>query len=100
MCISSKTASEFFTASTDGTVGRGIFSIKYCELCEQVLWWDIRNFKNPVERLVLDPKIKDDDGSTEKVGLYVSFNSILHEMFLCFKLMLIFVHLIRVCTTI
>ena len=34
----------------------------------QVLWWDIRKFTSPVERLVLDPKIKDDDGSTEKVG--------------------------------
>jgi len=50
MWISSKTASEFFTASTDGTV----------------LWWDIRKFTNPLERLVVDPKIKDDDGSTDK----------------------------------
>ena len=62
--------------------------------CEQVLWWDIRNFKNPVERLVLDPKIKDDDGSTEKVGLHTSLNYILHEMLLCIKLMLTFMDLI------
>ena len=39
---------------------------------------------------MLDPKIKDDDGSTEKVGLDASFNYILHELFLCIKLMLIF----------
>ena len=90
MWISSKTASEFFTASTDGTVGAGFFRSIYCTLCEQVLWWDIRKFNNPVERLVLDPKIKDDDGSTEKVGLDISFNYILHDVFLCIKLMLIF----------
>ena len=58
----------------------GIFENSFCEFCEQVLLWDIRNFKNPVERLVLDPKIKDDDGSTEKVDLHTSFNYILHEL--------------------
>lgn len=49
MWIQSKTLSEFFTASTDGTV----------------MWWDIRKFTTPVEKLVLDPRLKEEDGSTE-----------------------------------
>ena len=32
MWISSKTASEFFTASTDGTVGQGFFQKNICPL--------------------------------------------------------------------
>ncbi|XP_023346915.1 dynein intermediate chain 3, ciliary [Eurytemora carolleeae] len=37
--VSSKTGTEFFTASTDG----------------MVLWWDIRKFVEPLESLILDP---------------------------------------------
>ena len=51
MWIQSKTLSEFFTASTDGTV----------------MWWDIRKFTTPVEKLILDPKLKEEDGTTENV---------------------------------
>ena len=51
MWIQSKTLSEFFTASTDGTV----------------MWWDIRKFNSPLEKLVLDPKLKEEEGSTENV---------------------------------
>ena len=51
MWIQSKTLSEFFTASTDGTV----------------MWWDIRKFTTPLEKLVLDPKLKEEEGSTENV---------------------------------
>ena len=40
---SSKTGSEFFTASSDGTV----------------LWWDIRRFTKPVDRMILDPHQED-----------------------------------------
>ena len=49
---------------------------------------------------MLDPKIKDDDGSTEKVGLDTSFIYILHELFMCIKLMLICMGLTRLYTTI
>ena len=52
MWIQSKTLSEFFTASTDGTV----------------MWWDIRKFTTPLEKLVLDPKQKEEEGSTENVN--------------------------------
>ena len=52
MWIQSKTLSEFFTASTDGTV----------------MWWDIRKFTTPLEKLVLDPKLKEEEGSTENVN--------------------------------
>ena len=52
MWIQSKTLSEFFTASTDGTV----------------MWWDIRKFTTPLEKLVLDPKLKEEEGPTENVN--------------------------------
>ena len=92
MWISSKTNSEFFTASTDGTVAlhhhflffSSIFFHPFflqfpyitsvsisipgvVGLLPQVLWWDIRKFREPVERLVIDPKVKEDDGSAEMV---------------------------------
>lgn len=31
------------------------------------MWWDIRKFTTPVEKLVLDPRLKEEDGSTENV---------------------------------
>jgi hypothetical protein len=31
------------------------------------MWWDIRKFNAPMERLVIDPKGSDDAGSLEKV---------------------------------
>ena len=34
------------------------------------MWWDIRKFTTPVEKLVLDPKLKEEDGPTEHVKLY------------------------------
>jgi len=42
--LQSKTASECFSASTDG----------------QVLWWDTRKFSEPFEKMVLDPTKKQD----------------------------------------
>ena len=76
MWIQSKTLSEFFTASTDGTVS---FCNKFLKknqsfLC-QVMWWDIRKFTTPVEKLILDPKLKEEEGSTEHVmRKYYSFS--------------------------
>ena len=34
------------------------------------MWWDIRKFTTPVEKLVLDPKLKEEDGPTEHVKFY------------------------------
>ena len=33
------------------------------------MWWDIRKFTTPVEKLVLDPKLKEEDGPTDHVKL-------------------------------
>ena len=66
MWILSKTGSEFFTGSSDGTVGVTEATHLFLDVgLYQVLWWDIRKFTTPVERLVLDPFAE--EGSTARV---------------------------------
>ena len=77
MWISSKTNSEFFTASTDGTVMW--WDIRWAEYwstiplpdCD-ITSWSItlvspRKFTSPVETLIIDPKATEDTGNTDKV---------------------------------
>ena len=66
---SSKTGSEFFTASSDGLVKYflKIFPLLVNSCC-QVLWWDIRKFVKSVDKLILDPYQEDNvslEGATE-----------------------------------
>ena len=52
------------------------------------MWWDIRKFTTPVEKLVLDPRLKEEDGSTENVTLmneYFNFQNIIF-LFYFFRL--------------
>ena len=72
--IGSKTYSEFFTASTDGTVSRIHFQPAILEMMVQVLWWDIRKFTCPTERLLLDPYPT--EGNVGKVFIYCSLTLI------------------------
>ena len=61
MWISSKTGSEFFTASSDGTVRVALkrhFRLKDLQYL-QILWWDTRKFTAAVEKLILDPYLED-----------------------------------------
>ena len=67
MWISSKTGSEFFTASSDGTVTIIILIFLHPESV-QVLWWDTRNFTEPVDKLVLDPYLEDENNVSRAQG--------------------------------
>ena len=69
MWISSKTGSEFFTASSDGKVCLGWVTCKHPDILNiKVLWWDTRSFTEPVDRLVLDPYLEDEDNVSRAQG--------------------------------
>ena len=73
MWVSSKTGSEFFTASSDGRVSlenscaAPIITVWDC----QILWWDIRNLSQPSDQLVLDPGLEEEGDSSGAEGASV-----------------------------
>ena len=69
--IASKTCSEFFTASTDGMVDTVKLGRLNSITTWQVLWWDIRKFSQPTDRLVLDPYQTDSSPDSGKVFIFL-----------------------------